>query len=203
MYWLKEKQKQDKKSLNFGCFFLKNSNPAFLSWDTRGRSPARAVISLVHCDVLFTVPNANPSTNISRVLLINLCKINSSFGLVCLNKWIIRTVVYIMLGYWTYNIMAHSKMSHQISVLWSLLLKKIGGQVAQWVRSLDLATHTSLSPIRHGFAPGFVNYKKGCTWLAAASDKIYKLLAHGRWFSSGIAASSTTKTGCHDIAEIL
>jgi hypothetical protein len=23
------------------------------------------------------------------------------------------------------------------------------------------ATHTSLSPIRHGFAPGFVNYKMG------------------------------------------
>ena len=63
-----------------------------------------------------------------------------------------------------------------------------------------LATHTSLSPIRRGFAPGFVNYKKGCTRLAAASDKVYQLLAHpGRWFS---LASSTTKTGRHDIAEI-
>jgi hypothetical protein len=29
------------------------------------------------------------------------------------------------------------------------------------------------------------------------------LLAHGRWFSPGIPASTTTKTGCHDIAEIL
>jgi hypothetical protein len=29
------------------------------------------------------------------------------------------------------------------------------------------------------------------------------LLAHGRWFSPGTAASSTTKTGHHDIAEIL
>jgi hypothetical protein len=29
------------------------------------------------------------------------------------------------------------------------------------------------------------------------------LLAHGRWFSSGTPASSTTKTGSHDIAEIL
>ena len=28
-------------------------------------------------------------------------------------------------------------------------------------RSLDLANHTSLSPIRRGFAPSFVNYKKG------------------------------------------
>jgi hypothetical protein len=34
----------------------------------------------------------------------------------------------------------------------------------------------------------------------AASDKVYQLLAHGRWFSP---ASSTTKTGHHDIAEIL
>jgi hypothetical protein len=29
------------------------------------------------------------------------------------------------------------------------------------------------------------------------------LLAHGRWFSSGNPASSTTNTGRHDIAEIL
>jgi hypothetical protein len=36
-----------------------------------------------------------------------------------------------------------------------------------------------------------------------ASDKVYQLLAHGRWFSPGIAASFPTKTGGHDIAEIL
>jgi hypothetical protein len=66
-----------------------------------------------------------------------------------------------------------------------------------------LTSHTSLSPIRRGFALGFVNYKKECTRLAAASDKVYQLLAHGRWFSLGTPASSTTKTGCHDIAEIL
>jgi len=67
-----------------------------------------------------------------------------------------------------------------------------------------LTTHTSLSPIRHGFAPGFVNYKKkGCTRFAAASDKVYQLLAHGWWFSPVTLASSTTKAGSHDIAEIL
>ena len=54
--------------------------------------------------------------------------------------------------------------------------------------------------MRRGFVPDFVNYKKGCTRLAVASDKVYQLLAHGRWFSP---ASSTTKTGRHDIAEIL
>ena len=45
--------------------------------------------------------------------------------------------------------------------------------------------------------------KKGCTRLAAASDKVYQLLAHGRCFSPDTPASSTTKTGRHDIAEIL
>ena len=57
--------------------------------------------------------------------------------------------------------------------------------------------------MRREFAPGFVNYKKGCTRLAVASDKVYQLLVHGRWFSPGTRASSTTKTGRHDIAEIL
>jgi hypothetical protein len=34
--------------------------------------------------------------------------------------------------------------------------------------------------------------------MAAASDKVYQLLAQGRWFSP---ASSATNTGRHDIAE--
>ena len=42
----------------------------------------------------------------------------------------------------------------QFSIRW-------GAWVALWVRSLDLTAHTSLSPIRRGFAPSFVNYKKG------------------------------------------
>ena len=45
--------------------------------------------------------------------------------------------------------------------------------------------------------------QKGCTRLAAASDTVYQLLAHGRWFSPGTPASLTTKTGRHDIVEIL
>jgi hypothetical protein len=42
-----------------------------------------------------------------------------------------------------------------------------------------------------------------CTRIAAADDKVYQLLADGRWFSSGTPASATTKTGRHDIVEIL
>ena len=45
--------------------------------------------------------------------------------------------------------------------------------------------------------------QKGCTRLAAAGDKVYQLLAHGRWFSASPPTSPTTKTGRHDIAEIL
>ncbi len=42
--------------------------------------------------------------------------------------------------------------------------------------------------------------QKRCTRLAAASDNVHQLLVHGWWFST---AFSTTKTGRHDIAEIL
>ena len=45
--------------------------------------------------------------------------------------------------------------------------------------------------------------QKGCTRLAATYDKVYQLLVHGWWFSPGTPASSTIKTGRHDIAEIL
>ena len=45
--------------------------------------------------------------------------------------------------------------------------------------------------------------QKGCTPIAAASDKFYQLLANGQWFSPGTPASSTINTGLHDIAELL
>ena len=76
---------------------------------------------------------------------------------------------------------------------------RVKARVAQWVRSLDLTAHTSLSPIRRGFAPSFVIYKKGCTRLAAVSDKVYICLPR----VGGTPTSSTTKSGRHAIAEIL
>jgi hypothetical protein len=42
----------------------------------------------------------------------------------------------------------------------------------------------------------------GSMFATGGSDRKIKL-AHGRWFSLGTLASSTTKTGRHDIAEIL
>ena len=45
--------------------------------------------------------------------------------------------------------------------------------------------------------------QKRRTPLAATSDQVYQLLAHGRWFSPGTPDSYTTKDGRHGIAEIL
>jgi ethanolamine utilization protein EutA (predicted chaperonin) len=39
--------------------------------------------------------------------------------------------------------------------------------------------------------------------IVVLCDKVYQLLTHGRRFSPGTLASSTTNTGRHDIAEIL
>jgi hypothetical protein len=69
--------------------------------------------------------------------------------------------------------------------------------VTQWVRSLDLTAHTAWARAQ------LCKLQKRCTRLAAASDKVNQLLAQGRWFSPGTPASSTTKTGRHNIAEIL
>jgi hypothetical protein len=97
-----------------------------------------------------------------------------------------------------------------ISIYYNLFLKQIYVFTLSFmclpgyvIYAFILLYHLCVSPIQRGFAPGFVNYKKGCTWLAAACDKVYQLLAHGQWFSPGTSASSTTKTGRHDIAEIL
>jgi hypothetical protein len=75
-----------------------------------------------------------------------------------------------------------------------------------WLNEIGSWITKHLIQAYHQYGLGWrppLNYKKGCTRLAAASDKVYQLLAHGRWFSPGTPASSTTKTGRHDIAEIL
>ena len=115
-------------------------------------------------------------------------------------KWITQKQLYSFSSLYFFHY--HQKTIIDIYVFFCICIRIFqfwGVRVAQWVRSMD-TTHSSLSPIRRGFAPGFVNYNKGCTRLATASDKVCQLLAHGRWFS---LASSTTNTGRHDIAEIL
>ena len=99
--------------------------------------------------------------------------------------WELRILCTLMTAF----VMLWKKVQRNILRAYQLFILFQGTRVAQWVRSLDLATHTSLSSIRRGFDPGFVNYKNWCARLAAAIDKFYQLLAHGRWFSSGTPAS--------------
>ena len=75
-------------------------------------------------------------------------------------------------------------------------------RVAQWVSWI---TNNSYKPITNTawVRALLCKLQKGCNRIAAAIDKAYQLLGHGRWFSPGTPASSTTKTGRHDIAEIL
>jgi hypothetical protein len=39
--------------------------------------------------------------------------------------------------------------------------------------------------------------------ILSSACEVYQLLAHDRWFSQGTPVSFTTKSGRHDIAEIL
>ena len=73
-----------------------------------------------------------------------------------------------------------------------------------WLNELGSWITKQLIQAYHQYGVGSLcKLQKGCTRLATASDKVYQLLAHGRWFSLGTPASSITKAGRHDIAEIL
>jgi hypothetical protein len=71
-----------------------------------------------------------------------------------------------------------------------------------WVDGLPNNSHKPITNTAWDLAR-LCKLQKGCTRLAAASDKVYQLRAHGWWFSPGTPASSTAKTGLHDITEIL
>ena len=66
--------------------------------------------------------------------------------------------------------------------------------IPDWINSIEYLIY---------YGVVFNKLKKWCTQLAAASDKVYQLLAHDRWFSPSTPASSATKTGRQEIAEIL
>ena len=75
-----------------------------------------------------------------------------------------------------------------------------------WLNELGSRITQQLIQAHHQYAwvrARLCKLQKGCTRLATTSDQDYQLLAHGRWFSPGTPASSTTKTDRHDIAEIL
>ena len=71
-------------------------------------------------------------------------------------------------------------------------------ELGRWIYQLIKAYH------QHAWVRArLCKLQKGQTRLAVSSDKVYQLLAHGRWFSPGTPAVYTTTTGRHDIADIL
>ena len=54
-----------------------------------------------------------------------------------------------------------------------------------------------------GSRPALYITKKGALDSQLQVINFSSLLAHGRWFSPGIPASYTTKTGRHDITEVV
>ena len=66
-----------------------------------------------------------------------------------------------------------------------------------------LTTHTSLSPIRRGFALGFVNYKKGALDSQPQVIKITSCLPMIGCSLRVLLVLLPLKSGHHDIAEIL
>ena len=62
-------------------------------------------------------------------------------------------------------------------VIYSIDFQGPGGSMSQ-VYGLSSNSYKPVTN-RRGFVPGFVNYKKECTRLAAVSDKVYQLLVHG------------------------
>jgi hypothetical protein len=74
-----------------------------------------------------------------------------------------------------------------------------------WLNEVVALPNNSYKPITNTawVRARLCNLQEGCTRLAAASDKVHQLLAQGRWFYPVTPASSTTKTGRHDVAEIL
>jgi hypothetical protein len=89
-------------------------------------------------------------------------------------RWIITVIVHTRLVCW--NICKRRKWCRHVMLAynrgiigiimtnahsWSRTKSFARAHVVQWVRYLCyLATHTRLSPIRRGFSPRFVNYKK-------------------------------------------
>jgi hypothetical protein len=80
------------------------------------------------------------------------------------------------------------------------------GHRVRWLNELGSWTTKQLLQSYHQYGVGSdpaLQITKRCTWLAAASDTVYQLLANDGWFFPGTPTSSTTKTDRHDIAELL
>ena len=90
------------------------------------------------------------------------CITITAYDMIVPNTWNrdILVYVYYLVVYVSFFFMETSPISicYMYKLRLNLNLMRGGARVAQWVRTLDLTTHTSLSPIRREFVLGFVNY---------------------------------------------
>ena len=92
----------------------------------------------------------------------------------------------------------HIFISNSSTVLFTLLSMWICGCCGRDHMVVGFTTTSAISAYHHWCCE--FKSRSGCTTLC---DKVGQWLATGRWFSQGPPVSSTNKTDCHDINEIL
>ena len=93
-------------------------------------------------------------------------------------------------------------MARSIKTLWGVLDTTSCDQVCQW---LVLDT-TSCDQVCQWLVLDTTSCDQVCQWLVldtTSCDQVCQWLAIGQWFSQGTPVSSTNKTDCHYITEIL
>ena len=99
-----------------------------------------------------------------------------------------------------------SNVAHTYSSYIGSILFSSTNEGPEWLNELGSWFTQQLIQDYHQYGVGsrpVYKLQKRCTRLAVTSDIVYQLLAHGRWLSPGTPASSITKTGRHEIVEIL
>jgi hypothetical protein len=137
------------------------------NWSPRREPPTmdKQLISFITCGCESSAPFLNPrSTTLERLRkLLQLVMQCGCVELICARFCICISITYFFneysssVGWARYSLCLQCELTH---FSW-------GPRVAQWVRSLDITILTSQSPIRARLC----KLQKGCTRLAAASDK--------------------------------
>jgi hypothetical protein len=104
---------------------------------------------------------------------------------------------------WPNSSMPTKSTIYQLSA--NMLTKLTGATVAQWSRWLVKLLPLITVAIHHcsvGSSLSLVIFQndRAWAWLAMTWERVCQLLTTGWWFSPGTLASSTNKTGHHDVA---
>ena len=123
---------------------------------------------------------------------------------ICEKNCILETLMYDQYLYWSgHNQSLKLTNCFNSFYLFNIIIFYSNACGPGWLKELVGLPNNSYKPITNTtwVRPRLCNLQK--RWFRLASDKVYQLLAHGQWFSPGTTASTTTKAGHRDIAEIL